>query len=161
MWRQELGAEDSVDALQVNSKCKTSIRSEPYHHHFTVSTSARTASITDVVTVSGGGRFLRSWSVIDGAMAWDATVLPPVNASRPEALELHLLPVSRGTNRPVPCHGRRGECSNMEGGWGGLGQVGKEAAGVQDILILSQGVVYRFSGTNGALLWQAQADASR
>ena len=49
----------------------------------------------------------------------------------------------------------------MEGGWGGLGQVGKEAAGLQDILILSQGVVYRFSGTHGALLWQAQVDASR
>ena len=42
-----------------------------------------------------------------------------------------------------------------------MGQVGKEASGLQDILILSQGVVYRFSGINGALLWQAQEDASR
>ena len=87
-------------------------------------------------------------------------MLPPTTAPRPKEPELHLLPVSTDSD-PILCLGRKGEYLNVEGGWRGVGQVGKEAGGLQDILIISQGVVYRFSGINGALLWQAQVDASR
>lgn len=107
-WRRVLGDNDAIDAMKIFGKY--------------------------VVTLSGGGRLLRGWSVADGVLQWDATVLPlppPLDLSLDGVGDFHIVPT------------------------------GTENSATFDVVLLSGGRVYRISGTTGELLWEGQVLATK
>eukprot|EP00271_Cylindrocystis_brebissonii_P014454 TRINITY_DN357_c0_g2_i14.p1 TRINITY_DN357_c0_g2~~TRINITY_DN357_c0_g2_i14.p1 ORF type:complete len:1028 (+),score=203.40 TRINITY_DN357_c0_g2_i14:1032-4115(+) len=100
-WRKVLGDNDPINAICMYSKY--------------------------LVTLSGDGRILRAWTVMEGVLVWDTAILAAsADGLAASATDLQLLPASKDSNAPP------------------------------DLVVLARGNIYRVSGATGAILWEAQ-----